>query len=209
MDKQNDFSSVFEARRSIRKYDSTVKISKEKMAEIINEAMLAPSSFNMQPCRFVIVESDQVKEKIKPYIQFNQLQNDTSSAMIVLFGDYSCFENSETIFQTSVDRGYMPKEVMEQQMTQLTPYYSQVTKQALKERILLDGGLLAMNFMLAAKNQGYDTCPMGGFDKENIAEVLGLNSERYFPILMISIGKADETGYPSYRLPAKDLSYWR
>ncbi|EAC2412641.1 nitroreductase family protein [Listeria monocytogenes] len=206
---KNDFDSVFESRRSIRKYDSAVKISWDKMEQILNEAMLAPSSFNMQPCRFVVVETTEMREKIKPYIQFNQSQNDTASFMLFLLGDYNCFDNSETIFQTSVDKGYMPKEVMEQQMKMLTPYYNQVSQQSLKERILLDAGIISMNLMLAAKNHGYDTCPMGGFDKENILKVLGLDEERYFPILMLSIGKADETGYKSYRLPAKELSFWR
>lgn len=206
---KNDFDSIFESRRSIRKYNPDVKISWEEMEQILNEAMLAPSSFNMQPCRFVVVETAEMREKIKPYIQFNQLQNDTASSMLFLLGDYKCFDNSQTIFQTSVDKGYMPKDVMEQQMKMLTPYYNQVSQQALKERILLDAGIISMNLMLVAKNHGYDTCPMGGFDKENIVKVLGLDEERYFPILMLSIGKAVEAGYASYRLPAKELSFWR
>ena len=52
-------------RRSIRKYDPNVKISKDEMKEMLEKATRAPSSMNMQSWRFFIVESNEAKEKIK------------------------------------------------------------------------------------------------------------------------------------------------
>ena len=49
------------------------------MNEMIAKATKAPSSVNMQPWRFVVVESDEAKAKLRPLIQFNTNQNDTSS----------------------------------------------------------------------------------------------------------------------------------
>ena len=51
-------------RRSIRKYDPTIKISKEEMKNMLEEATRAPSSMNMQPWRFIVVESNEAKEKL-------------------------------------------------------------------------------------------------------------------------------------------------
>ena len=114
--KNNDFSDIAYNRKSIRVYDETVKISHEEMLEMIEEATLAPSSVNMQPWRFVIVESDEEKANLKPLIRFNTRQNDTSSAMILIFGDMLCYEFGEEIYDKAVAEGKMSQEVRDQQI---------------------------------------------------------------------------------------------
>ena len=86
------------------------------MTEILTEATLAPSSVNMQPWRFVVIESDEAKATLAPLAKFNQSQVETSSAMIALFGDLNNFDNAEEIYGTAVERGFMPTEVKEDQM---------------------------------------------------------------------------------------------
>ncbi|MEH7016535.1 nitroreductase family protein, partial [Bacillus sp. JJ63] len=61
MQKTNNFTEIITGRRSIRKYDPSVKISKEEMTEILTEATLAPSSVNMQPWRFLVIDSAEGK----------------------------------------------------------------------------------------------------------------------------------------------------
>lgn len=95
MYKNNDFHDLMKNRRSIRAYDENVKITHEEMLEMINEATSAPSSVNMQPWRFVVADSAEAKAKLRPLVRFNTTQNDTSSAMIILFGDKNAFENGE------------------------------------------------------------------------------------------------------------------
>jgi len=51
-------------RKSIRLYDENVKISREEMNQILTEAMLAPSSRNQQPWRFVVVDTKLGKERL-------------------------------------------------------------------------------------------------------------------------------------------------
>ena len=140
----------------------------------------------MQPCRFVIVESDQWKEKIKPHIQFNQLQNSTSAAMIFILDDYQCIEFGPKIYQSAVDQGYMSQDAMNRQMEFLTEYYSQASRQILKERILLDSGIFLTNLILITRKYGYDTCPIGAFNKQDIVEILELDKERYFRYLKLT-----------------------
>lgn len=73
---------------------------------------------------------------------------------------------------------------------------------------MLDSGLVAMQLMLVARSYGYDTNPIGGYDKERIAEVFGMDKERYVPVMLISIGKGVNEGYPSYRLPVETITTW-
>ena len=83
----NDFSDIVFGRKSIRVYDETVKIPHEEMLEMIQEATTAPSSVNLQPWRFVVVESEEAKAKLKTFIRFNSQKNDTSSAIFINFFD--------------------------------------------------------------------------------------------------------------------------
>lgn len=207
--KNNDFQKILLGRRSIRKYDSSVKISKEEMGKMIEDATRAPSSVNMQPWRFLVIESEEGKATLAPLARFNQLQVETSSAMIAVFGDLNSFENGEDIYSKAVELGYMPTEVKEKQMTALTNYYANLSPEVNKETVLVDGGLVSMQFMLTARAHGYDTCPIGGFEKDQIAEAFGLDKERYVPVMLISIGKADGAGYQSVRLPVETIADWK
>jgi len=207
--RNNDFQQILLGRRSIRKYDSSVKISKEEMAEMIEDATRAPSSVNMQPWRFLVIESEEGKATLTPLARFNQLQVETSSAMIAVFGDLNSFENGEEIYSKAVELGYMPTEVKEKQMAALTNYYANLSPEVNKETVLIDGGLVSMQFMLTARAHGYDTCPIGGFEKDQIAEAFGMDKERYVPVMLISIGKADGAGYQSVRLPVETIAEWK
>ena len=77
------------------------------MLQILEEATKAPSSVNLQPWRFVIVESEEGKDKLRPIIKFNTKQNDSSSAMILIFGDMKCYEKTDQIYSQAVEAGYM------------------------------------------------------------------------------------------------------
>ncbi|MBO0472196.1 hypothetical protein IGL98_000683 [Enterococcus sp. DIV0840] len=207
--KENNFDTIMKGRRSIRNYDSTVKISREEMEQIINDTVKAPSSVNMQPWRFAVVESDEGKEAIAPLVRFNKLQNETSAAMIVIFGDLNSFEHAEKIYGTAVEQNLMPQEVKERQLEVLSPLFEQMSTEDKKEMAIIDGALAGMNLMLVARAYGYDTNPIGGFEREKIAEALEMDKERYYPVMIVSIGKANEEGYPSYRLPAADITTWK
>ncbi|MGV2788421.1 nitroreductase family protein, partial [Clostridium perfringens] len=97
----NDFANIVRGRRSVRNYDENIKISKEELSEMISEASLAPSSANMQPWRVIVVDTPEGKEKLRPLVRFNTLQNDTSSAMLLIFGDTQSYLYAEEIYNTA------------------------------------------------------------------------------------------------------------
>lgn len=205
----NDFSSVMFGRKSVRVYDETVKISHEEMLEMIKEATTAPSSVNMQPWRFVVVESEEAKAKLKPLIRFNTRQNDTSAAMVMIFGDMNCYEYGEEIYGQAVAEGKMPAEVRDQQLAAILPYYQNFTRQQMNDVVKIDASLAAMQFMLVARSHGYETNPIGGFEADQLAENVGLDKERYVPVMILSIGKALEEGYESVRLAPEKITTFK
>lgn len=195
-------------RRSIRKYDPTVKISKEEMKKMLEEATRAPSSMNMQPWRFIVVESKEAKEKLRPILYGNMLQLDTSSAMICIFTDLKKFEYAEKIFDLAIEQGLMPEEVREKQLRNIANMVPTLSEEGIEKGGLIDSGLVAMQLMHVAREHGYDTCPIGGFRHDQIAHALGIDHTRYKPVFILSIGKAAETGYPSVRLDVEDITTW-
>lgn len=205
----NDFNKIVSGRRSIKKYDQAVKISKEEMTKILALATTAPSSVNMQPWRFLVIESPEAKAKLAPLARFNQTQVETSSAVIAVFGDLNNFEKFEEIYGTAVEKGYMPLEVKERIHTSYSGYFDTISREQMKDVVLVDGGLVSMQIMLAARAYGYDTNPIGGYEKDKIAEAFGLDKERYIPVMLISIGKAADTGHPSVRLPIDQVTQWK
>jgi len=204
-----DFMEIVKGRRSIRNYDTDVKISKEEMTQILEEATLAPSSVNMQPWRFLVIDSEEGKATLAPLAKFNQVQVETSSAVIAVFGDMNAVDQLENIYDTAVEKGLMPQEVRDRQVPAIQGMYSSVSANDLKDSILIDSGLVSMQLMLVARAHGYDTNPIGGYEKDQIAEAFGLEKERYLPVMLLSIGKAVDAGYPSVRLPIADITEWK
>ncbi|MCD5324483.1 MULTISPECIES: nitroreductase family protein [Pontibacillus] len=205
----NDFNHIISGRRSIRNYDPSVKISKEEMTEILREATMAPSSVNLQPWRFVVIDSEEGKETLKPLGKFNQTQIETSSAVVAVFVDMNSTEYLETIYDSAVEQGKMPQEVRDRQVPAIQGLIDQISEEAYREMNLIDGGLVSMQFMLAARAHGYDTNPIGGYEKDQIAEAYGLDKDRYYPVMLISVGKAAEDGYESVRLPIDTIADWK
>lgn len=203
------FAEVLRGRRSVKAYDSSVRISREEMTEMLTEAGLAPSSFNLQPWRFVVIESPEAKETLLGLAPFNASQVNTSSAVVAIFGDLQFETRAEDIYGRAVEQGLMPQELKDRQLGMMLPMLGGLPTQAKRESVMLDGGLAAMQLMLAAQARGYDTNPMGGFDKSNIAAAFDLDPERYAPVLIVSIGKAAAEGRASVRLGVDEITDWK
>lgn len=205
----NDFSELVFGRKSVRLYDETYKISHEEMLEMIQEATTAPSSVNLQPWRFVVVETEAEKAKLKPLIRFNTRQNDSSSAMVLIFGDLESYEYTEEIYSQAVHEGKMPQEVKEQHVGAIVSGYGKMDRSERSDIVKIDGGLAAMQLMLIARAHGYETNPIGGFEHNQLAEAFGLDKERYVPVLILAIGKAVEKGYESVRLAPEKITTFK
>lgn len=202
----NDFNEIMFGRKSIKVYDETVTIDHEEMLEMLNKAITAPSSVNLQPWRFVVVESAAAKAKLRPMVRFNTKQVDTASAVILIFADIKPQDRTEVIYDRAVAEGKMPPEVRDYQVPVIKSMYDNLSPATMREVVKMDASLAAMQLMLVARSHGYDTNPMSGFDPEEMAATFELDPNRYIPVLMVSIGKAKEPGFESVRIEAEKIT---
>lgn len=203
---ERTFSEVIRERRSVRSYDPSYKISREEMAEILSEATLAPSSSNLQSWRFLVIDDDKMKEKLLP-IAWNQQQVVEASAIIAVIGDLEGYKLAEKIYTRAYEAGYMPEDTKNSFVERLTNNYGSLPREAAAKVAYIDGGLVSMQLMLAAKARGYDTVPMGGYDAAKFAEAFGI-SDRYVSVMLIAIGKAAKPGHPTVRLTVDEVTNW-
>ncbi|MFB9327688.1 nitroreductase family protein [Paenibacillus aurantiacus] len=200
-----DFHALISERQSIRSYDPSVSISEEELKELLREATLAPSSSNLQPWRFVVVTDPAVKAELLP-IANNQQQVVDAAATVILLGDTEAYKRADRIYDLSVEAG-MPKEARDAYVPRMKEYYRTMSPETARSVALIDGGLVAMQLMLAAKARGYDTVPMGGFSHEKLIEHFQIPAH-LIPVMLISIGKAAGQGYPKARLPIEEVTSW-
>lgn len=201
---QSDFlNSLMSSRHSIRSYDTTYNIPREKILEMLQEASTAPSSHNLQPWRFIIVDNADEKRNLRQ-IGWNQEQIETSSATIAIIGDINAYDKASDIASKSVSEGLMTEDSSKNYVQSVMQLYPQVPEEILKNIAHFDGGLIAMQFMLVAKANGFDTVCMGGFDKVAFAKHYNL-PKQYVPLVLISIGKAAKPSHNTTRLNIEDL----
>ena len=191
-------------RRSIRKYTDH-KISNETLENILNDALRAPSSRNLQPVRLFVIESKEAREKLRPVLFGNLLQLETASHLILVTADIRKYDDAHIIFNRSVEQGKMPSDIRDRNLESFKNLEIDPNDTRYLNSLHLDGGLFAMNLMIVARTYGYDTCAIGGFDKQKINQALNID-ERYAPVLILSIGQADESGYESIRLKASEVT---
>lgn len=200
-----DLFTVIRERQSVRSYDPNWQISEEELKEMIGEAILAPSSSNLQPWRFLVIQDQALKEKLLP-IANGQKQVVESSATIVLLGDLQAYKQADTIYDRAVEAG-MPVEFRNSYVPRLVEHYSNLSSEGARGIALIDGGLVAMQLMLVAKARGYDTVPMGGFSPEKLVEEFNI-PDQYVPVMLISVGKAIAPGFPKSRLSVDEVTFW-
>ncbi|WP_121609942.1 nitroreductase family protein [Mesobacillus foraminis] len=199
---QDYLSTIIRERHSVRKYDSSFTLSKEEILEILKEATLAPSSSNLQPWKFLVIQDQETKAELRS-IAYNQEQVETSAAVIAVLGDREMYKNVEKVYQSAFEAGYMTEANMKQLIEGTNKTYPNAPVETRENIAAFDAGLVSMQLMLIAKARGLDTVTMGGFDKAKFIERFEID-ERYFPIVLISLGKAAAPAHKTTRLPIED-----
>lgn len=202
-EKIKGLSEVIRERHSVRKYDSSYKISKEEIEELLSEATLAPSSSNLQPWRFIVFQDQEVKKELRE-IAFNQEPVETSSAVIAVLGDREMYKEVEKIYHSANQAGFMDEANMNRLIASANNTYPGLPVEKRENIAAFDAGLVSMQLMLVAKSMGYDTVTMGGFNKQKFIERFNV-SDRYFPIVLIALGKAEAPAFQTTRLPLEDV----
>ncbi|WP_409302083.1 nitroreductase family protein [Peribacillus sp. SCS-155] len=196
---EKTLQEVIQERKSVRVYDDTVTIPREELEDMLREAMLAPSSSNLQPWRFIVIDDKETQKELRE-IANNQAQVETSSAVIAVLGDTEAYKNVEKIYSQSFEAGLVDEANMKRLVEGTNQLYPKLPDSVRQNIANFDAGLVSMQLMLIAKARGYDTVPMGGFDKAKFSQKFNLANNE-FPIVLIAIGKAAAPAFQTTRLP--------
>ncbi|GIO09250.1 NAD(P)H nitroreductase [Brevibacillus reuszeri] len=193
---------VMEARHSVRKYDPTATIPQGELNEILRLAASAPSSWNLQHWRFLVVTDPAIKEKLLP-IAYNQQQVVDAYATIIILGDLEADKSARPVYDEAVANGLMNESVRDTMIAQIEGAYKSNPEIA-RDEAIRNSSYAAMQLMLAAKAKGYDTCPMGGYNRDALIKELNIPS-RFLPTLMLTVGKASVQAHPTARFGLDQL----
>ena len=176
-----DVFEAIETRRAIKKFDPTYKMSQIEVKKLMEHVILAPTSYNQQNWRFVISTDQDVKEKISIAAR-GQAQPKDGSLVVVLCGNMDAWKTEPLRYWKN-----HPSEKQETVKAALERKYDG-NSQNLRDEAVRSCGMAAQTIMLAAKQMGLDSCPMVGFEYDELANVINL-PENHMIVMMVVVGK--------------------
>ncbi len=175
-------------RRSVKAFDPHHRMTEQEISMLMSLAMLSPTAFNIQNWRFVVVTDPVLRQQIRS-VSWNQAQVEEASLLIVLCADLKSWaKQPERYWQNA------PKPVQDYLVPAISNYYKD-HDQVQRDEGMRSCGMAAMTIMLAAKEMGYDTCPMDGFDFDAVGTLLNLPAD-HTPAMFVVVGKALKEAMP-------------
>lgn len=201
----SEFSNLVKQRRSATKFIPDTELSSSELDEILSLVKFAPSAFNLQHAHYVIVNDVDIKDRVYEAAQ-KQYKVKTSSAVILVLGDTEAHLRAGKINEGLLHLGVIDKREYDDTISSIHTFYEKGGESLKRDEAIRTASLSAMLFMLAAKEKGWDTCPMIGFDPVEIRQILGI-PDQYVPAMMITIGKEDLSGQRvrGYRKPVGEF----
>ncbi len=183
-----NFKSLSQAihdRRATPSFDGN-PISAVDLRQILDAGRRAPSGYNMQPWRFVVVQSKEQKKRLRG-ASYNQPKVEEASAIIVACGDADGFRTGDLEEMLRLGReGGMPENYAEQAKSNIPNYLSNHPNMPMwLNRMVM---IAVTHMMLMAEVMGYDTAPMEGFEQEKVREVLHLPLS-YHVVALLAVGR--------------------
>jgi len=175
-------------RRSVKAFDPNHLMSEQEINQLMSLAMLSPTAFNIQNWRFVLVTDPVLRQQIRA-ASWNQAQVEEASLLIVLTADLNAWAKQPERYWKNA-----PKAASDVLVPMIGQYY-QSNDQVQRDEAMRSCGMAATTLMLAAKEMGYDTCPMDGFDFAAVSKLLNLPAD-HIPSMFVVVGKALKAAAP-------------
>lgn len=183
-----DAFQAIKDRRSVKEYDPSHRFTAAEFDQLIELAMQAPSSFNLQHWRLVNVTDPALRQRIRE-AAWGQAQVTDASLLFVVTADVKAWEKNPAYCLRN-----MPQASQEYLLQMITPFYAG-KEQLQRDEALRSVGLIMQTMMIAAKAMGYDSCPMIGFDPVKVAELIKLPNDHVIGALL-AIGKGTKPAWP-------------
>lgn len=181
-----------EQRRAARSFRSDL-IPEAILGEILRLGVRAPSGYNLQPWRFIVVQQQENKDKLKA-CAFDQRQIGEAPVVLICCGDRQVGNSDyiESLIQLGIDAGAMTDtyaDVMRQKIPALFENHSSFENiEAWTNRHTM---LAVAHMMIVAKSYGVDSCPMEGFVTAKVKEAFQIPTE-VDVCCLLPLGYADE-----------------
>lgn len=200
-----EFKKLIEKRRSANNFIEGIKMTEDDIRPILEDVKLSPSAFNLQHTGYIVVLDEEMKERVRE-AAFGQYKVHSASGVILVLGDKEAYKQTARISQGMVDLGMITECELQGIVDDNAKFYEERGTEFMKEDAIRNASLSAMLFMLAAKNRGWDTCPMIGFDQKQMRALFNI-PETHEIAMMITIGKEKESSrrLRGYRKPVEEF----
>lgn len=217
-------SKVLEAskfRYACKSFDESKKINEEDFKTILEIGRLSPSSLGLEPWKFVIIQNNELREKLIPYCGGAKGQLPTASHFVIILARTlkDLRYDSKYVDYMLRDVQKLPEDVCNEIKVFLKDFQINKFNEANDERGIFDWACkqtyIAMaNMMTGAAELKIDSCPIEGFDNEKVEQILveqGILDKKHFGVsCMLAFGyRKEENVYDDKkRQSLDDITNW-
>jgi len=183
---------LIHSRLSTERFEPGGTLSEKEIRELIEDAIQAPSSFNIQHWRFVAVRDPDGKKRMRE-AAYGQAAVEDAAVTLVILGDVRAHEKLESILESSVEAGVMSRRKAGRWVEMSGKIYADA--QLARDEAIRSASLAAMTLMLAAAARGLASVPLIGFDPVRVRREFGV-PEHCLPVMLVCVGRAAEGNPP-------------
>jgi len=183
-----DTLDAIRGRRAVKHFDPDHQMPEADLTALLEATIQAPTSFNIQHWRFVVVKDEALRAQIREHGN-DQAQMTEASTLIVFTADIDAWKKEPARYWRDA-----PAEVAELLVNWMGPFHDG-KPQLQRDEAMRSIGMAMQTLMLAAKAMGYESCPMIGFDHEKVAELIRLPADHCLGP-MVCIGKGIKAAWP-------------
>lgn len=189
-------------RHACKIFDTEKKISNDDFEFLLQTARLAPTSFGMQGVRLLVITNSEIKQKLKP-VCWNQNQIDTSSHLVIFLTKTQDLKpNSEYVKVRFAERG-LSSEYQEAYLNRYKEFHEQqdTYQWGAKQAYILFSSMINAAAMIEI-----DSCPIEGFEKSNVEDILQIDTDQEEVVLLATFGYRVNEQPTKLRLPLDKIS---
>ena len=203
---QNKFMDTMNFRHACKIFDETKKISDNDIHYILECGRKSPSSFGMEAWKFLVITNEGLKAKLRPAC-WNQVQITSCSHLVIVLAGIESVKPESGEVEKRFARRNMPQESLEM--------YIGLYARHLAKTLSSDDNIYcwtarqtyiaAANMMSGAAYIGIDSCPIEGFEKENIEKILELDTTKFQVAMLLPFGYRLNPQPEQIRLPFDEV----
>jgi len=203
---QNDFTKAMQFRHACKLFDETKKIPDETMRYILEAGRTSPSSFGMEPWKFLVIRNEEMKAKLRP-LCWDQPQITTCSDLVVILAAIESVRPQSGIPQKRFARRPLPPEQIDAYINLYGNFLADTLSSDEKTFCWTarQTYIALANMMTAAAYEQIDSCPIEGFEKEKVEELLEIDTKAYQVAVMAAFGYRVNPQSEQIRLPFEEV----